>query len=172
MPNKSCTATVIIELSPFRLFQNHIVTYLIRFPSVMGGDVQKYEGVINDGFDDNSDAQRIYYDELISFPKNHLGASCVIVFNHLFRSRGPPRTDDQCDVNHKNPVFYPYVDLDPSEAQWKLKQSLGDEEAEKATKNRFQIINIRRPLGSEVIRNKPLTVCEGVRVCVCRPFTA
>ncbi|CAM4788078.1 unnamed protein product [Rotaria magnacalcarata] len=158
MPNKSCTATVIIELSPFRLFQNHIVTYLIRFPSVMGGDVQKYEGVINDGFDDNSDAQRIYYDELISFLKNHLGASCVIVFNHLFRSRGPPRTDDQCDVNHKNPVFYPYVDLDPSEAQWKLKQSLGDEEAEKATKNRFQIINIWRPLGSEVIRNKPLTV--------------
>ncbi|CAF3326935.1 unnamed protein product [Rotaria socialis] len=123
-------------------------------------EVQKYEGVISDGFDDNSDAQRIYYDELISFLKNHLGASRVIIFNHLFRSRGPPRTDDQCDVNHKNPVFYPHVDLDPAGAQWKLKQLLGDEEAEKAMKNRFQIINIWRPLGSEVIRNKPLAVCD------------
>ncbi|CAF2374634.1 unnamed protein product [Rotaria sp. Silwood2] len=123
-------------------------------------EVCKYEGEINDEFDNDSEAQRIYYDELISFLKNRLGASRVIIFNHLFRSRGPPRTDDQCDTNHKNPVFYPHVDLDPPGARWKVEQILDKEEAQKVIQNRFQIINIWRPLGSHVIRNKPLAVCD------------
>ncbi|CAF1046043.1 unnamed protein product [Adineta steineri] len=123
-------------------------------------EVHKYDGEINDEFDNNSEKQQIYYNEIISFLKNYLGASRVIIFNHLFRSRGTPRTDEQCDMNHKNPVLYPHVDLDPPGVRWKVNEILGKEEAEKVMQNRFQIINVWRPLGPHVIRNKPLTLCD------------
>lgn len=123
-------------------------------------EVCKYEGTVNDEFVDNSKEQEIYYDEIKSFFKSHLGASRVIIYNHIFRSRGPPRSDAEVNVNHKNPVLYPHVDLDTAGAHLKVKQLLGDEEAEKVMKNRFQIINFWRPLGPNPIKNKPLAICD------------
>jgi len=125
-----------------------------------GFEVHKYDGQIHEEFDDNSEAQQCYYADIISILKKRLGASRVIVFNHIIRSRGSWRTADQCDPSHKNPVFYPHVDNDSSAARFKVKEILGEEEAKKMMQNRFQIINIWRPLGSNPIMNTPLTLCD------------
>jgi hypothetical protein len=125
-----------------------------------GFELMKYDGNINEEFDENSQAQQCYYEEIVNVLKSRLGASRVIVFNHIIRSRGPLRPADQCDQTHKNPVFYPHVDNDPAAANLKVKEILGEEEATKVLKNRFQIINVWRPLGPNPIINTPLTICD------------
>ena len=107
-----------------------------------GFELLKYDGHIHDAFDDNSETQRCYYEGCINMLKKHLGASRIVIFNHVKRSRGPPRAADQCNSNHKNPVFYPHVDNDPFAARFKVKEILGEEEGNKVMEKRFQIINI------------------------------
>lgn len=125
-----------------------------------GFELLKYDGQVIDVFDDNSDMQRCYYEEISNILKKRLGASRVIVFNHISRARGLARTEGQCDPTHKNPVFYPHVDSDPPAAHFKLKEVVGEEEAEKVIQKRFQIINVWRPLGPNPIVNRPLALCD------------
>ena len=125
-----------------------------------GFEIRKYTGHIRDVYDDHSDTQQRYNEEIIDMLKKRLGASRVIIFNYVMRARGPPRTADECDTTHKNPIFYPHVDNDPSGAQYKVKEVLGEEEAEKVMQKRFQIINVWRPLGPNPIVNTPLTLCD------------
>jgi hypothetical protein len=125
-----------------------------------GFEVLKYDGQIHNAFDDNSEIQRCYYEDIVNVLKKRLGASRIVVFNHIIRFRGSPRAPDQCDPTHKNPVFYPHVDNDPPAARLKVKDILGEEEADKMMQNRFQIINIWRPLGPNPVTNTPLTICD------------
>ncbi|CAF2833284.1 unnamed protein product [Rotaria sp. Silwood2] len=127
---------------------------------INGLEVHKYHGHIYDIFDDNSEIQQCYYEEIVNVLKNRLGASRVIVFNHIIRYRGAPRPANQCDPTHKNPVFYPHVDNDPPAAYFKLKEILGEEEAKTVMQKHFQIINVWRPLGPNPIINIPLTICD------------
>jgi hypothetical protein len=125
-----------------------------------GFELFKYDGHIHDVFYDNSETQRCYYEDIVNALKKRLDASRVVIFNHVMRSRGPPRAADQCDSTHKNPVFYPHVDNDPFAARFKVKEILGEEEANKVMQKRFQIINVWRPLGPNPIMNTPLTICD------------
>jgi type IV secretory pathway VirB4 component len=125
-----------------------------------GFEVHKYVGNIHNVFDDHSEEQQSYYEDTRNALKNRLGASRVVPFWHVIRFRGPPRPADQCDQTHKNPVYYPHVDSDPPAAKAKVIQILGEEEGQKLMKNRFQIINIWKPLGQNPIVNNPLTICD------------
>jgi hypothetical protein len=125
-----------------------------------GFQLHKYLGDIHNLFDDRTEEQQIYYQDITNLLKNYLGASRVVIFNHIIRFRGPPRPADQCDQTHKNPVFYPHVDNDPTAAKLKVIEILGEEEAQKLMKNRFQIINVWKPLGPNPIVNTPLTICD------------
>jgi hypothetical protein len=125
-----------------------------------GFEIRKYDGHIHDVYNDHGEMQRCYDEEIVTVLKKRLGASRVIVFNHIMRDRGPPRAADQCDPTHKNPVFYPHVDNDPPGVPYKVKEVLGEEEAEKVMQKRFQIINVWRPLGPNPITNTPLTLCD------------
>ncbi|UJR12460.1 hypothetical protein I4U23_016636 [Adineta vaga] len=127
---------------------------------INGFEIVKYDGQVFEVFDDSTEMQRCYYEEIANLLKRRLDASRVIVFNHITRSRGPPRPVDQCDSTHKNPIFYPHVDNDPSGAYFKLKEVIGEEESIKQMQKRFQIINVWRPLGSNPIINTPLTICD------------
>ncbi|CAF1497513.1 unnamed protein product [Adineta ricciae] len=127
---------------------------------INGFEILKYDGNVLNVFDDNSETQRCYYEEIVDVLKKRLNASHVIIFNHITRSRGPSRSVDQCDSTHKNPIFYPHVDNDPSGAYFKLKEIVGEEESKKIMQNRFQIINVWRPLGSHPIRKIPLAICD------------
>ncbi len=125
-----------------------------------GFEILKYEGHVHDVFDDNTEMQRCYYDEISNVLKKRLGASHVIVFNHIRRYRGPPRPTDQCDKTHKNPLLYPHVDNDSVAARLKVEEVLGKEEDKKVMQNRFQLINVWRPLGPNPIINTPLAICD------------
>ena len=127
---------------------------------VNGFEVLKYNGKVHDPFDNNSDEQKCLYDEIANVLKERLGASRVIIFNHIIRARGPTLPTEQCDESHKNPVLYPHADNDPAAAHSKRKQVLGEEEVMKVSKKRFQIINIWRPLGPNPVTNIPLSICD------------
>jgi hypothetical protein len=125
-----------------------------------GFEVLKYDGHIHDEFDDDSEMQKSYYEDIIALLKKRLGASNVLIFNHIFRTRGSPRTADQCDSTHKNPGLQAHVDSDAPGVLWKVEQLLGKEEAKKAMHNRLQMINIWRPVGPNPITNIPLALCD------------
>jgi hypothetical protein len=127
---------------------------------INGFEVHKYLGNIHNVFDNNSEEQQTYYEDITNVLKNHLGASRVIIFNHIIRFRAPSRPADQCDSNHKNPVLYPHVDDTPLSAKLKLIEILGEEEAQKLMKNRFQSINVWKPFGPNPIVNTPLAFCD------------
>merc|ERR1712110_281898 len=95
-----------------------------------GFEIIKYNGHVHDPFDNDSEAQHCYFNDIVNQLKKHLTASRVVIFNHIIRFRGRPLTADQCDANHKNPVFYPHVDNDPTTARFKLEEVLGKDEAE------------------------------------------
>ncbi|CAF3303463.1 unnamed protein product [Rotaria sp. Silwood2] len=123
-------------------------------------EVVKYDGYIQEEFEEGSETQKIYYEEIINLLKERLGASRVIIYHYTFRSRSSLLTDEECNTTHRNPVFYPHVDTDKPGAQRLVEKLLGKEEAERALKNRIQIINIWRPLGQHPITEKPLAICD------------
>lgn len=127
---------------------------------INGFEVHKYEGLIKNEFDDDSEDHQRYYDEISSFLKKHLGASRVVIFNHIFRYRGQVLPDSDCGIKHKNPVFCPHVDFTPTSARSKVEALFDKTEAEKIMQNRFQLINIWRPLGPNPITEKPLAICD------------
>jgi hypothetical protein len=125
-----------------------------------GLELFTYNGFIQEEFEDGSEAQQTYYEEISDLLKKHLGASHVIIYHYTFRLRNQPRTDEECDHNHRNPVFYPHVDTDEAGVQEVLEKKLDKEDVEKAMQHRIQIINIWRPLGPNPITQKPLTICD------------
>ncbi|UJR17108.1 hypothetical protein I4U23_004004 [Adineta vaga] len=126
-------------------------------------EIVNYNGSIQKEFGDGSEEQKAYYKEIEEFLKKHLGATHVIIYHHSIRSRSTPKVDEECDDTHRNPVFYPHVDLDPAQADKLIKTELvklGKDVNEKEKIKRFQIINTWRPLGSYPIIDKPLTICD------------
>jgi hypothetical protein len=123
-------------------------------------EVVKYNGSVQEVFEEGSEAQQTYYKEISDIFKKRLGASRVIIYHHSFRFRGPPAPDEELDDNHRNPVFYPHVDRDPAAVHTVTEKQLGHVEAERVKKNRIQMINVWRPLGPHPITNKPLAICD------------
>jgi hypothetical protein len=125
-----------------------------------GLEVVKYNGSIQEEFEEGSETQQTYFEEISDLLKKRLGASRVVIYHYAFRSRGAPLSDEQCNDKQRNPVFYPHVDADTNGIQRIIEKMLGKEESEKAKKNRFQMINVWRLLGSNARTNKPLTICD------------
>ncbi|CAF1146214.1 unnamed protein product [Didymodactylos carnosus] len=123
-------------------------------------EVLKYDGSIQEEFEEGSEAQQTYYEEISDLLKKHLGVSRVFIYHYNFRSRSSPRTDEQLDDKHRNPAFFPHVDTSATGAPRVVERWIGKEEGEKVMQNRFQIINVWRPLGSNPITQKPLTICD------------
>jgi len=127
---------------------------------VNGFEVQEYHGVVDTVFDEQSEDKSRYFNEIIDILKKRLNAAHVVIFNHRFRHRSVPLNDEQCDLIHRNPLFFPHVDNDTPEAYVTMKNAIGEEEAKKVMGKRFQIINVWRPIGSSPIVNFPLTICD------------
>lgn len=123
-------------------------------------EVVKYNGSIQEVFENSSEAQQTYYEEIGDILKKRLGASRVIPYHHSFRFRGPVASDEECDDNHRNPVFYPHVDRDAPAVHSVVEKQLGHVEAEKVKKSRIQMINVWRPLGPHPITKNSLAICD------------
>ena len=125
-----------------------------------GLEILKYNGSIQEEFEDDSEVQKIYFEEISDILKKRLGASRVLIYHYTFRTRSAPRPDDQCDETHRNPVFYPHIDIAPVGIGKLLEKHFDKSEAEKVKMNRFQVINVWRPIGPHPITEKPLTICD------------
>lgn len=125
-----------------------------------GLEVVKYNGSVQKLFEQGSEAQKAHYEEISDILKKRLGASRILIYHHSFRFRGPPAADEQCDDNHRNPTFYPHVDRDGASVRTEIEKQLGQVEAEKVKNNRFQMINVWRPVGPHPITRNPLAICD------------
>ncbi|CAF1454456.1 unnamed protein product [Adineta steineri] len=123
-------------------------------------EVLKYQGSVHGEFEEDSEAQKTYYEEISDILKKRLGASRVLIYHYFFRSRGTPSIEEQHDDRHNNPIFYPHVDVAAAKIPSLVEKLLGKEEAERAMQHRFQVINVWRPLGSNPITHKPLAICD------------
>lgn len=123
-------------------------------------EVLRYDGSIQEEFEKDSETQQTYFTEVSDILKQHLGASKVIIYNYAFRSRGVLRPSEKHNENHREPALYPHVDIHASAVQGLVEKLLGKEEGERAMQNRIQIINVWRPLGSNVITQNALTICD------------
>lgn len=125
-----------------------------------GLEILKYNGFIQGEFEDGSEVQKSCFEEISDILKKRLGASRVLIYHYTFRARGAPRTDGQCDETHRNPAFYPHIDMAPVGVGKLLENHFDKSEIEKVKKNRIQVINVWRPLGSHPITQKPLAICD------------
>ena len=127
-------------------------------------ELHRYDRSIQDALDENTESQRIYFDEVVSILKKRLGASRVIVVNHIFHYRGSSYVDDECDAKYKNPSIIPHVDYELPSALLKVREALGEDEANKVMRKRFQLITIWHPIGRNPIKHRPLIVCDYLSV--------
>lgn len=125
-----------------------------------GFELMTYNGSMQEEFEQDSEAQKNYYEEISELLKKRLGASRVIIYHYAFRFRSSPLSDEQCNQTHRNPALYPHVDLSCFGIPDLLERELGKEESEKVKKNRIQVINLWRPLGPNPVTQKPLAMCD------------
>jgi len=107
-------------------------------------------------FDDEEEIRRVYYSESIELVKKYTGASRVEIFEHTVRRRIP----GQADVDgRRQPLSRVHVDQTAATAIALIHKHLPPADVPKLLQNRFQIINVWRPLEYPAI-DWPLTLCD------------
>jgi hypothetical protein len=108
-------------------------------------------------FIDEAERKGVYDPEVQALVKKHSGASDVIVFDHTIRI-----TDDESQrVSGARPtVKGVHNDYTEDAAPRRLREIVGDEEAERRLKKRWAIIQVWRPIRGTVLID-PLGICDG-----------
>jgi len=108
-------------------------------------------------FTDEAERKRVYDLEVAELIKKHSGASEVLVFDHTIRVG-----DDQAmkAINARPPVKGVHNDYTESSAPRRLREIVGDAEAERRFKKRWAIIQVWRPIRGTVMID-PLGICDG-----------
>jgi hypothetical protein len=107
-------------------------------------------------FADPSERKAVYDQEIVSLIKRCSGASEVVVFDHTIRV-GDVRT--RTTINARAPVKGVHNDYTENSAPRRLRQILGDAEAQKRLNQRFAIIQVWRPIRRKVLVD-PLAICD------------
>jgi hypothetical protein len=108
-------------------------------------------------FTDESERKRVYDAAVAELIKKHSGASEVIVFDHTVRI-GDEQTRNA--INARPPVKGVHNDYTDKSAPRRLREIVGDAEAEKRLRKRFAIIQVWRPIRGTVLID-PLAMCDG-----------
>src|SRR6476660_7394452 len=108
-------------------------------------------------FGDEDERKRVYDPEMQALVKKHSGASDVIVFDHTIRI-----SDDESQrVTGARPtVKGVHNDYTEKPAPIRLREIVGDAEAERRMKKRWAIIQVWRPIRGPVMID-PLGICDG-----------
>lgn len=90
-------------------------------------------------FRDEAAVRGAYYQEIENLLKKRIpGIKKVVIFDHTIRRRTPESA--------RAPVQQVHVDQTPAAAEARVRRHLPADEAEELLKNRFQIINVWRPI--------------------------
>jgi hypothetical protein len=107
-------------------------------------------------FADPSERAAVYDQEIANLIKRCSGASEVVVFDHTIRV-GDQQTSGT--LNARAPVKGVHNDYTENSAPRRLRDILGDTEAEERLKQRFAIIQVWRPIRRKVVID-PLAICD------------
>lgn len=108
-------------------------------------------------FTDEGERQRVYDPEAAALVKRYTGAREVIVFDHTIRI-GDEKT--RVALNARPPVRGVHNDYTDRSASQRLRDILGDAEAEQRMQRRWGITQIWRPIRGDVYTD-PLGICDG-----------
>jgi len=108
-------------------------------------------------FTDEAERKRVYDPEVQALIKKHSGASDVIVFDHTIRISDE---DMQKAVDARPTVKSVHNDYTEASAPRRLREIVGDEEAERRFKKRWAIVQVWRPIRGKVLID-PLGICDG-----------
>jgi hypothetical protein len=129
-------------------------------PDLLELDIHGFTFVDHDtkvgDFSDPSELEAVYDQEIANLIKRCSGASEVVVFDHTIRV-GDLRT--RAAINARAPVKGVHNDYTENSAPRRLRQILGDAEAERRLKQRFAIIQVWRPIRRKVLVD-PLAICD------------
>jgi hypothetical protein len=150
------TPRLVGEYRPIRL-PVHDARGITRLLSLdlQGFSFHEHESALGNAYDD-AEVRAVYYPEMERLVARHTGAERVLVFDHNLRS-GPKAKAGQNGVYE--PVRRAHNDYTVESAELRLRQLLGDEEAERRQRRRFVFINVWRPLFGPV-RDTPLAMCD------------
>ena len=107
-------------------------------------------------FTDEAERKTVYDPEVEELIKRHAGASEVVVFDHTIR------TGDEAARtagNARPPVKGVHNDYTEKSAPQRLRDILGDAEAEQRFKKRWAIVQVWRPIRGNV-KVDPLAICD------------
>ena len=108
-------------------------------------------------FTDEAERKRVYDREVAGLIKKHSGASEVLVFDHTIRI-GDEKAMQA--INARPPVKGVHNDYTEASAPQRLREIIGDAEAERRFKKRWAIIQTWRPIRGAVMID-PLAMCDG-----------
>ena len=108
-------------------------------------------------FTDESERKRVYDPEVETLIKQYSGASEVLVFDHTIRV-GDEATRNATGA--RPPVKGVHNDYTENSAPRRVRDILGDAEAEKRFRKRYAIIQVWRPIRGAVMID-PLAICDG-----------
>jgi hypothetical protein len=108
-------------------------------------------------FTDEAERKRVYDPEVAELIKTYSGASEVVVFDHTIRV-GDEKV--QQNTGARPPVKGVHNDYTEKSAPRRLREIVGDAEAERRFKKRWAIIQVWRPIRGTVMID-PLGMCDG-----------
>jgi hypothetical protein len=107
-------------------------------------------------FTDAEERKRIYDPEVQALVKQHSGASEVVVFDHTIRIGDEAARNA---ANARPPVKGVHNDYTENSAPQRVRDILGEAEAEKRLRKRYSIIQVWRPIRREVVID-PMAICD------------
>ena len=108
-------------------------------------------------FTDEAERKRVYDPEVAALIKKYSGAAEIVVFDHTIRI-GDELV--QKSTGARPPVKGVHNDYTEASAPRRLREIVGDAEAERRLKKRWAIIQVWRPICGTVMID-PLGICDG-----------
>ncbi|MBI4203440.1 MAG: methyltransferase [Betaproteobacteria bacterium] len=108
-------------------------------------------------FTDDAERARVYDPEVQALIRKHSGASEVVVFDHTIRVSDE---EMQKASGARPTVKGVHNDSTEASAPRRLRDIVGDEEAERRFKKRWAIVQVWRPIRGKVLID-PLGICDG-----------
>ena len=108
-------------------------------------------------FADEAERARVYDPEVQALIKKHSGASAVVVFDHTLRVSDE---EGQKALDARPTVKGVHNDYTEDSAPRRLREIVGDAEAERRLGKRWAIIQVWRPIRGKVLID-PLGICDG-----------
>jgi hypothetical protein len=108
-------------------------------------------------FGDEAERKRVYDLEVEALIRKHSGASKVVVFDHTIRISDETMQEK---ANARPTVKSVHNDYTEASAPRRLREIVGDEEAERRFAKRWAIVQVWRPIRGTVVID-PLGICDG-----------